>query len=837
MPAKLSSSQRTAITPEAKLSQGVLVNTDLSKMGAGLTRGPKQSAGNNNAPWTNSWPATGATLDIDFVNNKGFVRGIGQGGAFDAITYTRASNGTYVGSDGLLKGSGSDKGALGLNLLTFPQNFENAIWSKNTAVTVIANATIAPDGTNTADKLIATNVNTQHSISPADVNLGTCTRSVYMKAGEAMFGTISAYYGSLLGYAGATFNLLLGTILVTTVGDSATITSVGNGWYRCTLTTTKTGTTGFGGCQIRPSNGSSDISTTYTGDGTSGIFIWGAQLELGSSATTYFPTNINTPRIDWASTAQLPQNYLYYTDDFRNTTDAGSIRYWAYTAVTVTANSTTAPDGTSTADTIIGTNSTTAHYIGTNFTSNPFYIPLQAGTWTLSFYLKSAGRQYIQLGATNSGITSCYANFDIINGVAGTLTSGCTSSISNSGLPSGWYRCSLTFTATITSSGPLLFICHIDSNTAAYGANSTCNGVDGVYAWGSQFELGSSPSTFKANTGLFSPSNTPLLPTTTANGYLNESASANALLWCRDATNAEWVSTNVTTLKDQIGIDGVASACSSLTSTNANGTCIQTVTSASAVKTSSVYLKRITGTGTIQVTMDGTTWSTVDLSNGIWNRIVISATLANPVIGIKIVTSGDAVALDYGQIEASYVATSPILTTTASATRAQDVSNMKGVNFNSWFNQTKGTLYCNFVRYNQEGVSNTAGAILSIDDGGTTFGTGQIMLGSPSAFEFGVRANYAGGNINSFFTSNSIQRKKTTLVACYSVTKALNAINGLSGFNSYYNLNYTFLKSIQLGIGMSGNTFVSFNGTISRIIYVPYEIPLEGLKNMTAGNT
>ena len=189
-------------------------------------------------------------------------------------------------------------GALGLlieeqrtNLVTYSEQFDNAAWTKN-ADTVTANATVAPDGTSTADKLIPNTTNTQHFATSADLTPGACARSIYMKAGEYTFGGITAYYSTPAAYAAAIFNLANGTVTATSSGDTATITPAGNGWYRCTLVTAKAGATNFGGFQVRTyaSDPGTNFSLSFAGDGTSGIFIWGAQLELGAFATSYIPT-------------------------------------------------------------------------------------------------------------------------------------------------------------------------------------------------------------------------------------------------------------------------------------------------------------------------------------------------------------------------------------------------------------------------------------------------------------------------------------------------------------------------------------------------------------------
>jgi len=165
----------------------------------------------------------------------------------------------------------------------------------------------------------------------------------------------------------------------------------------------------------------------------------------------------------------------------------------------------------------------------------------------------------------------------------------------------------------------------------------------------------------------------------------------NLALWNRDLTNAAWTSTNGTPLKDQIGIDGVANSASSFAATAGNATCLQSITSASAARVTSFFLKRITGTGTVNITQDnGTTWTAVTLTSA-WQRFQVTATAANPIIGIRVVTSGDAVALDFAQHETpATVASSPIPTTTAAVIRQPDV--LTATSISPWYRQDEGTV-------------------------------------------------------------------------------------------------------------------------------------------------
>jgi len=164
----------------------------------------------------------------------------------------------------------------------------------------------------------------------------------------------------------------------------------------------------------------------------------------------------------------------------------------------------------------------------------------------------------------------------------------------------------------------------------------------------------------------------------------------NLALWNRDLTNAAWTKTNGTAAKDQAGIDAVSNSASSFTATSGNATCLQSITSASAARVTSFFLKRITGTGTVNITQDnGTTWTAVTLTSA-WQRFQVTATAADPIIGIRVVTSGDAVALDFAQHETpASIASSPIATTTAAVIRQPDVLTASSI---SWYRQDEGTV-------------------------------------------------------------------------------------------------------------------------------------------------
>ena len=213
------------------------------------------------------------------------------------LTWTRASTALRTNSSGLLESMGSGVPRLSYmygscpalllepqrtNLFTYSQEFNDASWSKS-ASSISANSTTAPDGTTTADTIIENNLSGLHYILKAAGTAGTYTLSFYVKADTRNWVYVTLYDG--LVDRGAYFNVSSGTIGNVDTGATASIVNVGSGWYRCIVTATST-LSFSSSLQLATANG----TRNYTGNGTSGLFVWGAQLELGAYPTTYIPT-------------------------------------------------------------------------------------------------------------------------------------------------------------------------------------------------------------------------------------------------------------------------------------------------------------------------------------------------------------------------------------------------------------------------------------------------------------------------------------------------------------------------------------------------------------------
>jgi hypothetical protein len=224
----------------------------------------------------------------------------------DKLTVTTVdADGTFVNQAGLIQQATTNiprfdhgpasRQSLGLlveesreNLLLRSEEFDNAYWIKVNSST-IQNAAVDPRGTTTAQKLLTNTTNNIHCVRRDETVLASSayTLSFYAKAGEYTFLAINHGH-TLVADFHTFFNLSSGTIGTSAAGNSPTIQAAGNGWYRCSVTRT----TGVSQTSLssRALACQSDNVVAFTGDTSSGIFIWGAQLEVGSFPTSYIPT-------------------------------------------------------------------------------------------------------------------------------------------------------------------------------------------------------------------------------------------------------------------------------------------------------------------------------------------------------------------------------------------------------------------------------------------------------------------------------------------------------------------------------------------------------------------
>ena len=417
-----------------------------------------------------NFPNLKPSLLLDFANTKQLD---------NRVTFTRSTPAVYY--------DGKTTAMAEQNLLVQSQN-SLTDWTLS-AVTTTTSATTAPDGTSTAISVVPTTASTpEHFIYQSYTGtVNQYTYSVYAKPNGYNWVWLRPQIGgSIIGYA--SFNVSTGAIGSVSSGITATITSVGNGWYRCTATSTQgTGTNYFG---VGVAN--TDGAPNFAGNGTSGAYLWGAQLEQRSSATAYTATTTqpitnyipvlltaggNQPRFDCNPTTGESLGLLIEEQRTNRCTDSTSLL--ATGAATVSATATVAPDGSTNCRVI----KVPSGYVYTGGMSN---VVGGSTTWTYSFYIKNYGvfssGTSIVIGL--AGPTNTYrvlvSNLNTTPTTSFSDAVNCTNTSSTvTSVGNGWYR----ITATGTYSGA------VDYNEFQFLAGVS-GSIPNVFIWGMQLEAG-----------------------------------------------------------------------------------------------------------------------------------------------------------------------------------------------------------------------------------------------------------------------------------------------------------------------------------------------------------
>ena len=475
---------------------------------------------------TDGRPASAPVFGNDIVNS----------GVLDPrVTFTRNSTGTYYDKFGVLRTAaagvpridhdpvtGECRGLLiesaATNLLTYSEQFDNAAWAKiNTSIG--ADKVASPAGTMTADLLIDTTDNIAHSIN----------QSISVTAGQPYsFSVYAKYSGRYLqlvppsamvsnGYA----NFDLSTGKITASGGSGLLVSiadVGNGWWRCSVAVAAAASTSTDTPTICVVN--SPTATRlglYQGDGASGIYIWGAQIEAGSYPTSYIPTTstqvtraadvakipstftasrlTNSATLQVEAKSAVPATNQTYSTIKSNTSpitqrlikqtqsknlltnsENFSASPWTVSAATISATTTPNPlTETQTVWKLVDTIASATHSVYYNITSG---LTVNR-PYTYSVYAKASGRDFFAIRWNAD--TARDAIFNLSTGTIVSADSAIQATIRNIG--NGWYRCAITVRPT-TASSRVDFFTSANSTLANYGGDA----VSGTLLFGAQLE-------------------------------------------------------------------------------------------------------------------------------------------------------------------------------------------------------------------------------------------------------------------------------------------------------------------------------------------------------------
>jgi hypothetical protein len=418
------------------------------------------------------------SLDLNFAATKELD---------SRIQYSRGTGGTFIGPSGLVEYAPE-------NLILRSEEFTTTWIPSGATVTQIA--TTNPFGSLTAFKLEEDNSYNFHEIQQ-DVSLGNqmVCFSVYGKAellpGEAG-GHIALSLGEGAGYKYvAYYGLTDGTVVSTTnqgswAEISAGITDVGGGWYRCFIVGRQV-TGAFTRCRIGLVGDISGTLDYYQGDPSSrsGMLIWGAQLQRGSSATEYLRTTTSaaySPRfthdpITGASLGLLIEesrtNLLPRSEQFDTAP-------WSALNGTATPTPVLDPAGGLAADSFIENTASGNHQIFQTLNT-------AIGVQTFSIFVKAAGRTSCQLLLFN-GTNGSFARVNV------DLNTGALSSVIGSAsvqqFLNGWWRVSVTGTSTVLASSANLLL--VNGGATSYLGD----GASGVLLYGAQLEAGAFASSY-----------------------------------------------------------------------------------------------------------------------------------------------------------------------------------------------------------------------------------------------------------------------------------------------------------------------------------------------------
>jgi hypothetical protein len=488
-------------------------------------------------------------------------------------------------------------------------------------------------------------------------------------------------------------------------------------------------------------------------------------VPTNSSNGTFSVTRATTAtRVNAAGLVELvPYNLVRYSEMFA---DAA----WSKSRMSVSANTTTAPNGTLTADTFIEDNTNATHQLA----QSVGYIA--AGNCQYSIFIKPNGRTRCLV--RENAATGAWISFDLITAsvLASASFGGGTFTGSVTTLANGWYKInvSCTFVNSITSANFGLFSL---TNTGTTFADGTYlgDGVSGFFIWGAQVHEGTSALDYQATETRL---NIPRLDYSLGScpNILLEPQRTNLALRSEEFDNATWQKTlGVVTANTATSPSGLMNA-DTYSASQTNLLFQQVSVVSNATYTLSVWVKLGTATNLCLAANNTLAWNTIggqsfNSSNGLntstWTRVswTFSATLTS-IINIHfggnaqlgLTQSTGTVFLWGAQLEAGAYATSYIPTTSASVTRNADVISRGNIFTNGLVTASGGTWFVD-LRDNRTIIRDTFATLSIFQTSATT-----------NSFVFFNHSSGAGGRIQ---ISKFISGTATTLYTTTSNTSKI----------------------------------------------------------------
>jgi hypothetical protein len=384
------------------------------------------------------------------------------------MTVSRATTATRVNSAGLIE-------LVPRNLLPYSNDLTNGIWTK-TNTTIALNTIANPlNGLVNGQTFTPNTTNGDHFVFGSGTTIAGQSYVISFFVKEN--GYTNCRVGNAATGAGVWFNLSNGTIIS---GTGGTITALSNGWYLASYLLTASGTSVNPLISFAPST-----STNFAGNGISGGYVFGAQLEQGTTATEYFPTTdrFNIPRVDYSTgTASLlvepaRTNWVLRSEEFGN---------WSTYNAIVSSNHSPSPNGTQTADLVYP--SLTGDVSGQVYRNITTGVNLN-DIVTVSAFVKSSNKNFAYIAPIQTTSFNPAAWFNLTTGAITNIIPGATASIT--AFPNGWWRISVTTTATAGSYNAI-----IGSTDIAGNNTNTASGTNGILVWGAQVEVGSNATSY-----------------------------------------------------------------------------------------------------------------------------------------------------------------------------------------------------------------------------------------------------------------------------------------------------------------------------------------------------